>query len=163
MRLHMDNQINKLNKHLDDEIRLYQFYFTFLQNLQAEIIQGNSEAIDEMIRNIRFSERDFNSLKKERDDILKELLGDGKDIEFSHLSDLFTDDEYRIMLEKKNYLNELIEDVRHYNEVNKIILENALSFTRQRLDHFKTPVNDSYTKTGKSKEKTFKNSVNWSV
>lgn len=159
----MKNKCADLHHHLDNEIKLYNFYFSFLQELQTEIIAGNTEAIDEMLQNIRFSERDFGTLREERKDVLQKIVGHDGDVEFIELSDMLSEKEFQEVLEKRNILNGLVEDVRHYNEVNKIILENALTYTHQRLSHFSKPQNDSYSNKGKSKEKVYKNSVNWSV
>jgi flagellar biosynthesis/type III secretory pathway chaperone len=159
----MKNKCTDLHNHLDSEIKLYNFYFSFLQELQTEIISGNTDAIDEMLHNIHFSERDFGILRQERNDVLHKIVGHEGDVEFIELSDILSEKEFQEVLEKRNILNGLVEDVRHYNEVNKIILENALTYTHQRLSHFSKPQNDSYGNTGKTKEKKYKNSVNRSV
>jgi len=158
----MKTKFETLKHHFNKEIELYNYYLCFLMTLQTDIVEGNTKEIEALVSHFKYTEQDFIDLQKTRTGLIAWAAGI-EDATFSDLEPMFTNIEFEVLSEKKDKVNQLIEDVHHYNEVNKIILESALLFTQQRLNLYKQPQNDLYTVTGQAKENSYKNSMDCSI
>ena len=152
----------ELSDHFSKEIHLYHVYLNFLASLQEQVKHGHTDAMDELVSNISFSERDFENLISERKDIMRRVLV-GDDYTVEAIKPFVSEAHYNLLCVQRDELNQLIDDVKHMNNVNKILLENAMHFTKNYLSMFTTSKNDAYNNNGKQKNASFKSTLDWSV
>jgi flagellar biosynthesis/type III secretory pathway chaperone len=156
------NLVTKLSNKLDEEIKFYELYLNHLHELQKDVVSGDTDAISHLLQNMNYSEEDFLQLKKERTFLIAQI----SDEESPYIQDIkpfIPKKVYDKLSKKRDKINAFIDEIKHVNSVNKLVIENALIYTRNRLGIFITPDQAAYSSSGKQNQPVSKSRMTWSV